>query len=57
MKKVITVKEKSVYGKTLIYPYCNDSNYFSLLAGVKTFSMQQLKLIEDLGYIVNLIKL
>jgi len=57
MKQEITVKEKSVYGKVLIYPACDKSNIFAGLIGCKTFSMHHLNLIEGLGYTVNLIKL
>lgn len=53
----ITVKEKSIYGRTLIYPACDKSNIFAGLVGSKTFTMRQLNLIEGLGYTVKLIKL
>lgn len=53
----VTVKEKSVYGKTLIYPACDKSNIFAGLVGAKTFTLHHLTLIEGLGYKVNLIKL
>jgi hypothetical protein len=57
MKQEITVKEKSVYGKTLIYPACDKSNIFAGLIRMKTFDHSHLRLIEGLGYTVNLIKL
>jgi hypothetical protein len=55
--QVITFKEKSVYGKVLIYPACDKSNIFAGLISAKTFSLGQLSLIEALGYNVQLIKL
>lgn len=53
----ITVKEKNVYGKILVYPACDKSNIFAGLVNAKTFTMSHLRLIEGLGYTVNLIKL
>lgn len=57
MKEEITVKEKSVYGKILIYPACDKSNIFAGLVNTKTFTQSNLNLIEGLGYKINLIKL
>lgn len=48
MKQVVTFKEKSVYGKTLI---------FAGLIGAKTFTLGHLSLIEGLGYEIHLISL
>lgn len=56
-KQVVTFKEKSVYGKILIYPACDKANIFAGLIGGKTFTISHLSLIESLGYTVNLIKL
>lgn len=53
----ITVKEKNVYGKILMYPACDKANIFVGLIGAKTFTMGHLRLIEGLGYKINLIKL
>lgn len=53
----ITVKQKNVYGKILIYPVCEKAVVFSNLIGTKTLTMNHLNLIEQLGYTVNLIKL
>lgn len=53
----ITVKEKSVYGKILMYPACDKSNIFAGLIGAKTFTMYHLHLIEGLGYKIILLKL
>ena len=57
MNNEITVKEKNVYGKVLIYPVCDNSNIFAGLIKTKTFTMGDLNLIEGLGYTVKLIKL
>lgn len=57
MKQVITFKEKAVYGKVLIYPACDKANIFSGLIGMKTFTMHHLRMIEGLGYTIELIKL
>ena len=57
MKQEVIFKEKSVYGKILIYPACDKSNIFADLIGTKTFTLGHLRLIEGLGYEVRLIKL
>ncbi len=57
MKQTLTIKEKSVYGKTLLYPACDKSNIFAGLIKAKTFQMSDLTLIAGLGYEINLIKL
>lgn len=57
MNQTITFFEKSVYGKTLIYPKCDKANIFAGLIGTKTFSTGQLSLIEALGYKIELIGL
>lgn len=55
--KEINLKEKSVYGNTLVYPNCTDSHWFSQLIGKKTFSGTDIHYIEKLGYKVNVQKL
>jgi len=55
--QTITFKEKSVYGRTLIYPECEKSKIFAKLLSTKTFNMDQLNTIESLGYKINLITL
>lgn len=57
MKETITFKEKSIYGRTLIYPVCDKANIFAGLLSTKTFTTMQLQLIESLGYNVHLIAL
>lgn len=57
MKQEITFKEKSIYGRTLIYPACDKANIFAGLIQTKTFTSSQLSLIEGLGYSVKLITL
>lgn len=57
MQQTITVKEKSVYGKILIYPACENATIFADLVGAKTFSTYHLNLIEKLGYTINQISL
>lgn len=57
MKQTVTFFEKSVYGKTLIYPKCDKANIFARLIGTKTFTHPQLFLIEGLGYDVQVIEL
>ena len=54
-KETIEFKEKSIYGRILIYPNCQKSNIFCGLLGGKTFTTLQLSLIESLGYRIHLI--
>jgi hypothetical protein len=56
-KPTITVKEKSVYGNTLIYPVCNNAVIFAQLIGKKTFTANDLDLITALGFELKLITL
>ena len=53
----VSFKEKSIYGRTLIYPNCDKANLFAGLLSTKTFTLQQLTLIEALGFKINLITL
>lgn len=53
----ITVKERCVYGNTLVYPNCEDSRLFAELLKVKTFNAVQLDIIRALGYEVEYIRL
>jgi len=50
-----TIRLQSVYGRTLAYPACKTAQALAKLAGVKSFTPQQLKIIADeLGYTVNI---
>jgi hypothetical protein len=57
MKKEITIKQKSVYGKILLYPGCDQSAKFAKLIQKQTFSNYDLTIIESLGYTINCISL
>lgn len=57
MKQQITIKEKSVYGNTLLYPVCDKATIFANLIGKKTFTSNDLDLIAALGYELNIIRL
>jgi hypothetical protein len=50
----ITVEVKNVWGQKLIYPVCRKAKLFCQLAGKKTFSSVDIKIIEDLGYTVSI---
>ena len=50
----ISLKEKSVYGKTLIYPNCPKSYILARLANKKTFDRTDIQLISELGYSVKI---
>jgi len=51
--KEIIVERKGVYGKQLIYPICEDAKRFAAIAGNKTLSIEIIKLIKELGYVVK----
>jgi len=55
--KTLTIKEKSVYGNTLFYPYCENSVKFSNLLGKNTFCYRDIEHIKQLGYEINIIPL
>lgn len=60
MTTSITVKEKNVYGKVLVYPACQQSEKIASLLKTKTFSYYvggDLDKIRDLGFEVIIIKL
>jgi hypothetical protein len=48
----ITVTIRDVYGKTLIYPVCDNAKAFAAIAGQKTLSQATLWQIKSLGYSV-----
>jgi hypothetical protein len=49
----IQVIVKSVYGNTLVYPVCDKAKLLAKLVGKKTFTVDNLSIIRDLGYTVN----
>jgi hypothetical protein len=57
MITTIFLKEKSVYGNTLIYPNCETSNLFAKLIGTKTLNINDINVIKLLGYNVQIQKL
>lgn len=48
--RAILVEIKSVYGKEMIYPVCQDSKTLADIAGSKTLTRQTLHQITKLGY-------
>lgn len=54
---LVSIKEKSVYGNTLMYPNNETAILFSQLLNKKTFDNKDLKIINELGYKIDLIKL
>lgn len=56
-QKVVEIKEKSVYGGTLLYPNNQTARFFSELVNKKTFSRRDLSIMADLGYKIEIIKL
>lgn len=57
MQTSITVKEKSVYGRTLVYPACAQAENIAKLLNVKTFNDPELRQLAVIGFDINLIKL
>lgn len=49
-ENTLLIKQKNVYGNTLIYPACPVAETFAALVGQKTFSVYHLRLIKQLGY-------
>ena len=54
---IVEIKEKSVYGGTLLYPNNESAILFADLINKKTFSIRDLSIIADLGFRVEIIKL
>lgn len=46
----LTVRIKNVYGKPLVYPVCEQSKLLAKLADKITFTTEDIKIIEQLGY-------
>lgn len=51
----VIIKEKSVYGRILLYPACKKSELIVKLTGKKTFERKHLKILKELSYEVKLI--
>lgn len=49
----IKIYQKQAYGTTFIYPACAQAKLFAKLIGKKTFSLTDLGIIMQLGYIVT----
>ena len=50
---MITVRIKQVYGKTTYYPVCEMAKLFAKLANQLTLTPENLKLIRDYGYAID----
>ena len=50
MEKIIAIEVKKVYGVEMIYPANAVADVFAELAGKKTLSKVDMKLIKSLGY-------
>ena len=53
MDKSVTVRIANNYGKRVIYPVCNNAMRFADIAGTLTLTDHVLKLIQALGYTIN----
>lgn len=50
----IKVTVRNVYGKPVVYPYCEKAKIFAEIAGTKTLSTGIIRAIKRLGYTVTL---
>lgn len=57
MDTIVLIKEKNVYGKIMLYPNNDVSNKLLKLLFKKTFTENDIKNIEDLGFQVTIQKL
>ncbi len=46
----LTVKIGNNYGKKVVYPVCEQSRIFAMIAGTTTLTLDTLRLINKLGY-------
>lgn len=53
MNQKILVQIKDVYGKETIYPICETAKRLASLAGTKTFTKNALRVITELGYVID----
>ena len=49
----ITITQKQHYGTYYFYPNCDNSRLFTKLTGRKTLTIEDIKVIKDLGYEVE----
>jgi hypothetical protein len=49
----ITIRLKNNYGQQVAYPACKQSELFATIADTKTLTGRTLKLIEAMGYQIN----
>ncbi len=54
-KPTIKVMLRDVYGEEKVYPACPQSEIFAQLAKQKTLTYQQINLIKDLGFVVEIV--
>lgn len=54
---IVKIKERSVYGNTLLYPNNQTAVFFAALVNKQTFSRKDLGIIADLGYKIEIINL
>lgn len=50
---IIQVRIKKVYGVDQVYPVCNNATIFASMLGTKTLTLDAIKHIKSLGYIVQ----
>jgi len=51
----IQVLIKNIYGRETIYPVCDQAKIFASLAGQKTLTSREIRLIKDLGYSIEVV--
>jgi hypothetical protein len=54
MNKTIKVKLKTVYGVDRFYPVCENAKRFALLTNTKTFNLNIISIIKQIGINVEL---
>ena len=50
----LTVKIDNNYGKKVVYPVCEQSRIFAMIAGTTTLTLDTLRLINELGYTLEI---
>lgn len=51
----IKVTLRNVYGNDVVYPACPDARRFADIAGSKTLTDRTLRLVQDLGYSIEVV--